>query len=387
MARGSSNERLLVRHFFLGYDVALGRTWEFHDHLAARPDIIYRLHVIGRYPGTPEDLTGRPYVVRSQPFSRRWFAPRRSKNEVWIIRGWNHPLIFLTAVLARCLHVPTLMWSERPGATWEAADLKKALRIRLRQLLLPILFVPYRKDTILLGTGRKAVEEFERLSHGGPGREFPYPNSIADACLGSLRNGENRETTDEPLMLFVGNFTRLKAVDLIAEVGENLWNLGYRFRLRYVGKGSLQNTLEQHVRSSKNRAELFPYADQDALIEHFRDADCVLLPSRRDGWGLPIQEGLASGIPVITSDACGAAGLIAQSGCGKVIRAGDKETLAEAIVWVAELADQERIIIREKALRVAREMTIPKLADLLLSYCREALELRETGTTISKRRV
>jgi hypothetical protein len=56
------------------------------------------------------------------------------------------------------------------------------------------------------------------------------------------------------------------------------------------------------------------------------------------------------------------------------------------MIWVAELADQERAMIREKALRVAREMTIPKLADLLLSYCREALELRDTRMTLPKRK-
>ena len=41
----------IVRHFFLGYDVALGCTWESHDHMAARPNVACQMHVISRYSG------------------------------------------------------------------------------------------------------------------------------------------------------------------------------------------------------------------------------------------------------------------------------------------------------------------------------------------------
>lgn len=336
--------------------------------MAARPDVIYHLHVIGRYTGHPEDLDDRHYITRALPLA----APTRP--EVWIIRGWNHPLLVLAAVLAHFRRVPILMWQERSGATWEASNLKLAARIQLRKLLLPILFLPYCKNTIVLGTGAEAVEEFRRLSHGSPGREFPYPNPIADACLAN--EGAREKNNGEPLLLFVGSLMRRKAVDQIADACKILWSQGYRCRVRYVGEGPLSRLLEHHLHSSEGRAELYPFADREMLLRHFQEADAVLLPSRHDGWGLPIHEGLASGVPVVTSDACGAADLITRSGCGKVIKAGDKEALAEAMAWVISLAPYQREVIREKALEVARCLTIPALAEVLLSYCSEALTLR-----------
>jgi glycosyltransferase involved in cell wall biosynthesis len=83
---------------------------------------------------------------------------------------------------------------------------------------------------------------------------------------------------------------------------------------------------------------------------------------------------------VIASDACGAAELVEQSGCGRVVRADDPEALNEAISWVIELKPQERKHPCEKALSIAEQLTIPKLSNKLLSYCHEALELYSANT-------
>jgi glycosyltransferase involved in cell wall biosynthesis len=363
---------LIIRFFSRGDDIQLWRLWEFHDHLATRLDISYYLHVLSPYSGPgysgpAKDLQDRSYVIRKRSL------PVPSSSEVWIIRSWNHPLLVLAAILARSRRIPIVMWSERPGQTWEATDLKHALRIRLRELLLPILFMPYRKGTILLGTGQKAVEAFRELSHGAPARVFPYPDPVADACLETVRF---QERNGLPLFLFAGEFKPRKAIDIMVSASEKLWQSGYRFRIRYVGSGPLRDTLAEHVKRSGNLAELYPFADRAMLLKHYEEADAVLLPSRFDGWGLPVQEGLASGVPVVVSEACGAADLIAQSGCGKVIQANSTEALEEAMSWVVGLGAQEKETIRKKALEVAHRLTIPKLTDELLAYCNEALQQR-----------
>jgi glycosyltransferase involved in cell wall biosynthesis len=363
---------LTIRHFFIGEDVMLGRLWEWHDGLAATSEISYYLYIFSRYSGPLEDINIRPYTVHKRPLLRLLTTPVGAE-EVWIIRGWNLPLI-LPALLARYRRVPTLMWQERPGLTYEATNLKKAVRIWLRQRLLPVLFLPYRRGTILLGTGEKAVEVFQELSHGSPARVFPYPSVIADACLN--RNLRFRERNGSPLFLFAGRFEHRKALDLIINACEDMWSLGQRFRVRYVGSGPMKDALEEHVRRSGGRAELYPFADRLRLLKHYEEADVVLLPSRFDGWGLVVHEGLASGLPVIVSDACGAADLVAQSGCGKVIQPNNVEALKEAMSWVITLTPQQMKRIHAKAVKVARDTTVPKLNDRLVRYCREALEFR-----------
>jgi glycosyltransferase involved in cell wall biosynthesis len=57
-------------------------------------------------------------------------------------------------------------------------------------------------------------------------------------------------------------------------------------------------------------------------------ADCLVLPSRHDGWGAVVSEALMAGTPAICSDACGAAGVVRASGVGGVFRSGDVASLA-----------------------------------------------------------
>ena len=60
-------------------------------------------------------------------------------------------------------------------------------------------------------------------------------------------------------------------------------------------------------------------------------ADCLVLPSRHDGWGAVVSEALMAGTPVICSDTCGSAGVVRSSGYGDVFASGDLESLLSSL--------------------------------------------------------
>jgi glycosyltransferase involved in cell wall biosynthesis len=60
-------------------------------------------------------------------------------------------------------------------------------------------------------------------------------------------------------------------------------------------------------------------------------ADCLVLPSRHDGWGAVVSEALLVGTPAVCSDACGAAGVARASGVGGVFATGDVEALSSVL--------------------------------------------------------
>jgi glycosyltransferase involved in cell wall biosynthesis len=75
------------------------------------------------------------------------------------------------------------------------------------------------------------------------------------------------------------------------------------------------------------------------LPDVFREHDVFVLPSRYEPWGVVIAEAAASGLPIICSDACGAAADIVRPGDnGIVIPAGDAPALADAMQWMHEHA-------------------------------------------------
>jgi len=62
-----------------------------------------------------------------------------------------------------------------------------------------------------------------------------------------------------------------------------------------------------------------PFLNQDAIARAYGQASALVLASRKDTWGLVVNEAMAAGLPVIVSTACGcAADLITpakQAGC------------------------------------------------------------------------
>src|SRR5205085_7709712 len=75
-------------------------------------------------------------------------------------------------------------------------------------------------------------------------------------------------------------------------------------------------------------------------------ASALVLPSRFDGWGLVINEALMAGVPVIVSNACGAAELVQDGVHGFVFSSGDSASLATKM---ASLLRSEPAAMRRSA--------------------------------------
>jgi glycosyltransferase involved in cell wall biosynthesis len=88
------------------------------------------------------------------------------------------------------------------------------------------------------------------------------------------------------------------------------------------------------------------YASHDALV----------LPTLSDGFGLVVTEALAHGLPVITTDQCGAGELIEHGVNGLRVRAADTEDLMAALAFCAHNRDALHAM-RAAALRGAAQRT------------------------------
>lgn len=95
-----------------------------------------------------------------------------------------------------------------------------------------------------------------------------------------------------------------------------------------VGDGPLKNVL--HTQAAKLLPGCVRWLGQQpmpAIPALIAQADCLVLPSRHDGWGAVVSEALMVGTPVVCSDACGSATAVQASGVGGVFASGDKDAL------------------------------------------------------------
>ncbi|MEL4106489.1 glycosyltransferase [Oscillospiraceae bacterium WX1] len=104
---------------------------------------------------------------------------------------------------------------------------------------------------------------------------------------------------------------------------------------------------------------------------YFDMADVFVLPTRADVWGLVVSEAMARGLPVVTTDACGAgAALITNGENGYIIPAGDEKALAEQLLYLLN-HDGVRHGMAEKCLQRIRGYTIETMAAEHLEKFRE----------------
>jgi len=91
---------------------------------------------------------------------------------------------------------------------------------------------------------------------------------------------------------------------------------------------------------------------QAELASVLREADCLVLPSRIDSFGMVVVEALASGLPVVVSDQVGARELVLPGRNGWVVPAGDATVLADRMAWCTRNRDAVRAM-REECRRSA----------------------------------
>ena len=128
--------------------------------------------------------------------------------------------------------------------------------------------------------------------------------------------------------IFVGQFIPRKRLEWLIKALGGLTNQD--FELVVIGSGPLEGVLRaQAVRVLKDKVKWIGKLPSNEVRAYMTSADCLVLPSLYDGWGAVVSEALICGTPVICSDACGSAGVVAESGVGGVFQADDDGELKE----------------------------------------------------------
>jgi glycosyltransferase involved in cell wall biosynthesis len=109
-----------------------------------------------------------------------------------------------------------------------------------------------------------------------------------------------------PYLLAVGTLQPRKNLEAALSAFERLHADGLEHRLVVVGaRGWHDAALLARLRDSPAAAqiELAGRVDDDALVDLYRGADCLVFPSRAEGFGFPPLEAMACGTPVVASTA------------------------------------------------------------------------------------
>ena len=257
---------------------------------------------------------------------------------------------------------PWCFWGERPGIRQPAWAGRMLRKWKLSQL--------HSSSAPIWGIGEFAVAGY-RKEFGEARAYFNLPY-FSDLERFGLRITQMKR--DQRVILFVGSLIERKGVDLLARAFVRLAREEPGVRLKIAGEGKLREWMAETVRPVRERVEFLGFKNWDELPELHASADLLCVPSRYDGWGLVVPEGLASGLPVIATDRMGAALEFVREGSnGWLIAAGDEDAIYGAMREAAALPDLERL--SEAAKRSVSEHTLARGVERFVTYAQAAVNV------------
>ena len=170
-----------------------------------------------------------------------------------------------------------------------------------------------------------------------------------------------------PYVLFVGNIRPIKdpetAIEAIRLLDEEL-------RLVIVGPDNLRAERVRRLvveRGIERRVEFRGHVDRKNLAPLYRGAECLVVPSRSESFGLPMVEAMACGTPVVAT-AVAAIPEVA-GGAAVLVPPADPAALADGV----RRAIADRDPLREAGLRRAASFSWRETARRTLAAYRDAM--------------
>ncbi len=147
-------------------------------------------------------------------------------------------------------------------------------------------------------------------------------------------------------LVFSGRLVTLKRVDLLIDGFAKIADARPDWDLLIIGDGpervALEARVPMHLRDRVRFAGFIN--DPHTLASLYRASDAMVLPSNTEAWGLVLNEALASGLAVVSSDVVGAAeDLIVEGYNGRTFISEDLDSLVSALAEVTDGSNIDRL--------------------------------------------
>ncbi len=173
----------------------------------------------------------------------------------------------------------------------------------------------------------------------------------------------------QPLVVFAGRHIPEKRVPALVRAFAALRERAPELRLAVYGDGPQRDEVLALIDELGlgEVASAPGFVDAEAVDEALSDALCMVLPSRREGYGMVVVEAAARGVPsIVVADPDNAATELVEEGVnGFVAASAEAEDLAAAILRVRAAGPQLRASTAEWFARNANRLSLTASLDLV----------------------
>ncbi|MGN0976822.1 MAG: glycosyltransferase family 4 protein [Faecousia sp.] len=181
------------------------------------------------------------------------------------------------------------------------------------------------------------------LVHYGAKREntflYPFTSLWEEDILPKVLSPEEKQCLrrelgmpEEKIAVYVGRFTRAKGMDALLKAAPAL---DRELGIWFIGGEPTQAHLDFCRAHELSNVHFVGFQKKEELANYYRAADLLVLPTQSDVWGLVINEAMACGLPVITTNRCVAGLELIKDGVnGYIVPVDDPKALSEKITAV-----------------------------------------------------
>lgn len=163
--------------------------------------------------------------------------------------------------------------------------------------------------------------------------------------------------TGEKILLSVGRFDQGKGFDVLLKA---LAKMKEKASLYIVGGEPTAEYLALAEQLGLTNVHFVGFRPKEQLKKYYQAADAFALPTRSDVWGLVINEAMAYGLPVVTTDRCVAGLTLVEDGVNGYLVPIDREEMLAQKLDALLAGDHRQMGCR--ALETIRPYTIENMA-------------------------
>lgn len=186
-----------------------------------------------------------------------------------------------------------------------------------------------------------------------------------------LKIKEKLNIKQDKVIISVGRFIDIKGFDVLIKSAKYF---SEDYGVYIIGGKATSGYIELINKFKLRNIQFIDFKTKDQLKEYFLAADIFVLPTRGDAWGLVINEAMAYGLPVITTDRCVAGlELIKDNLNGFIVPVDKEKTLAMKIEEVFS-KDNDIQRMSEYSLDIIRKYTIEEMTKRHMQIFNKILE-------------
>ena len=337
-----------------------------------RLEVVYFFERLAQYPWK----STFPHTVSVSSLRRRFgidwdflLQRIRSPGEVLVVAGWNEPTMMLLLVWFAIVGRPFMLWTDTPNPR-----IRSGFKQRLRRTFLSLIF---RNVHRYLVTGMPGMENARRMGVP-PDRIVNFPFATDTTVFTPAADSATMPASSAIRFISSGRLDNgHKAYDLAVEAFAlvKARNPSLRFHYVIAGDGPDRAALERLIdaRNLETDVELKGWLEPQELPAFYRSGDVFLHPSHFDPFPNAVLEAMASGLPIVGSEAAGSVKDRVVDGVNGYLHApANVEELYEKIVLMIEQPDEARKSMghrsRETALRWSVDYNAGVLQDILAAF-------------------